>query len=163
MVKTDLKCTPPKLIPWVGKKSFSKKFTEWDKLRKPDGSNVKPPEQMCWCGSDAVLLYFKKADGDVVLMIGPYGGVLDFHYPAETLHLVQELDSARVITTTSSDLLQRVPKALLDVKGIGSEAPGALLADAAEEFEDMERRLGASSGRTSSAGADYSGVCYEFG
>ena len=97
----------------------------------------KPPLQMAWCGEDSVILYWKALG---LLMVGPFGDWLKYTYPAaSTLHLVQEIDCARIISNDKMAVLQRVPGALEAIRKIGSTKPAAMLYDAMESFDNEAR------------------------
>ena len=89
-----------------------------------------PPEQMVWCGADAVVLYWDQA----LLLVGPFGDFMKYTYD-EPAVLLPEVDGVRVFTSRSLELLQRVPDATVDVFRIGSTSPAALLHDALSHFD----------------------------
>lgn len=47
-----------------------------------------------------------------------------------------QLDGVRILSGTRMEFLQRVPDATSEIFGIGSRAPGALLKDAFEKYEE---------------------------
>lgn len=47
-----------------------------------------------------------------------------------------QLDGVRILSSTKMEFLQRVPDATSEIFGIGSRAPGALLKDAFEKYEE---------------------------
>ncbi|OAJ45213.1 hypothetical protein BDEG_28371 [Batrachochytrium dendrobatidis JEL423] len=51
------------------------------------------------------------------------------------VHIVNEIDCARIISNTRCELLERVPVVTETIFRIGSTAPGAILFDAREHFE----------------------------
>lgn len=89
------------------------------------------PRLMTWCGLDAVLLDCK----DSLLLIGPYGDSI--RYPYEDLvFLKQEIDGARVFSSSKVEFIGRVPTASQNIFQIGSVAPSALLYDAKRYFDE---------------------------
>lgn len=68
-------------------------------------------------------------------MVGPYGDWLNFSYD-EDVHLIPESDCCRIVTSTSCEILQRVPASTEAIKRIGSTDPAALLYDAMEAFDE---------------------------
>jgi hypothetical protein len=60
--------------------------------------------------------------------------------PSRALHLVQEADCVRIVSSVRSALLQRLPSALERIRKIGSTEPAALLHDAAEAFDAGDAR-----------------------
>lgn len=51
------------------------------------------------------------------------------------IHLVPDVDSMRIISNASHELLQKVPAVVCDIFRIGSMAPGAILLEASKEFQ----------------------------
>ena len=74
------------------------------------------PIQLLWCGSDSVLL--KWSDG-IITVVGPLGNTLSFNFYGDSLYLCQEIDGARVFTSTLCELLQKVPGTLRGVVSVG--------------------------------------------
>ena len=108
-----------------------------------------PPRSMGWCGEDSVVLHWKNLG---VLMVGPYGDWLRFPFDgnsgsqsaiagdkinggSEEVYLVPEIDCCRVVTSTSVEILQRVPPGTANLLRIGSIEAGALLLDASDAFD----------------------------
>jgi vacuolar protein sorting-associated protein 16 len=89
-----------------------------------------PPIQMAWCGNDAVILHWE----DTLLIVGPSAYHQKFLYDGMVL-LQQEMDSVRVISSTSCEIIQRVSEISESIFQFGSEAPGAILFDAREQFD----------------------------
>lgn len=86
--------------------------------------------EVTWCGEDAVVLLWKNTG---IVMVGPYGDWLNYPYDM-AVSLVSEPDCCRIITSTSCEMLQRVPPSTEAIKRIGSTDPAALLYDAMEGF-----------------------------
>lgn len=114
---------------------FERKLLDFD-TRSPVG-----PEQLNWCGEDAVVLSWPDKG---LLVVGPYGDWLKLEYTPEEgtgpAYVVQEQDCVRVVTASSHELLQLVPSSLVAIRSIGSTEPGALLADAASAFAEGDAR-----------------------
>ncbi|KAL7503518.1 hypothetical protein ACHAXN_001505 [Cyclotella atomus] len=93
-----------------------------------------PPRSMGWCGEDSVVMHMKHLG---VLMVGPYGDWLRFAYNDDEgeIYLVPEIDCCRVVTSSSVEILQRVPPGTADLLRIGSIEAGALLLDASDAFD----------------------------
>jgi len=109
--------------------SFETKVLDFD---TSDGSSASPSE-MKWCGEDSVVLHWKNLG---ILMVGPYGDWLRFPYEnSDNVYIISEIDSCRVVTDTSVEILQRVPPATALLLRIGSIEPAAMLLDAADAFE----------------------------
>ena len=88
-----------------------------------------------WCGADAVVLHWP----DALLLVGPVGDALRFPLDASAA-VATECDSLRVLTSDHHLLLRRVPEPLARCLGVGSTAPGALLADALDAFDKGSAR-----------------------
>jgi hypothetical protein len=88
------------------------------------------PSGMAWCGADAVVLHWP----DALLMVGPFGDAVRWPLDAPAA-LVPECDGLRVLTAEAHTLLRRVPEPLARCAGVGSTAPGAMLADALDAFD----------------------------
>ncbi|KAG0042078.1 hypothetical protein BGZ83_000922, partial [Gryganskiella cystojenkinii] len=108
---------------WVVSTDFQKSLSEYE-----TGSSV--PQQLVWCGTDSVVLYWDK----LVLVLGPFGGYLEYSYD-DSIHLVPEIDGIRIISRDKCEFLQKVPDVTVDIFGIGSTAPAAMLYDALDHFE----------------------------
>lgn len=123
--------------------SFETKVLDFD---TSEGSSH-PPRDMKWCGEDSVVLYWKNLG---ILMVGPYGDWLRFPMMTRqgmttttttttttdyNVYLCSEVDSCRVITDESVEILQRIPPMTVQLLRIGSLVPGALLLDASDDFE----------------------------
>lgn len=89
-----------------------------------------PPDQLTWCGSDSVLLYWE----DRLLMVGPKNRSIQYDYE-ESLVLVPECDGVRIVSNSYTEFLQLVPDSTVSVFKIGSTSPGAMLYDALDHFD----------------------------
>lgn len=106
-----------------------------------DASTSIPPRQLCWCGEDSVVLYWKSIG---MLMVGPKKDWIKYEVSSnETLHLVQEIDCLRVISERSAFYLQRVPPSLESIRTIGSITPGATLVEATDAFQHADPKADA--------------------
>ena len=95
-----------------------------------------PPEQMAWCGSDTVLIYWD----DMLLMVGPYDDCVSY-ISDEPLILIPECDGARILSNTSMEFLQRVPDSTVSIFKIGSTSPASLLFDALDHFDRQSAKV----------------------
>jgi hypothetical protein len=108
---------------------FKRVFSDFDTQVKV------APTQLAWCGEDAVLLHWDT----VLLMVGPGADWLKFTYD-EPLVIIPEPDGARIVTSRSYELLQKVPSVLEQTFRIGSTEPPAMLYDALTEFQKRSPR-----------------------
>lgn len=95
-----------------------------------------PPEQLAWCGMDAVLLYWD----DMLLMMGPDGDPVHYLFD-EPIILIPECDGVRILSNTSMEFLQRVPDSTVSIFTIGSTSPAALLYDALDHFDRRSAKV----------------------
>ncbi|KAI1311299.1 hypothetical protein EDD11_003512 [Mortierella claussenii] len=109
---------------WVVSTDFQKNLSEF-----ATRSQV-PPQQLVWCGTDSVVLYWDK----IVLMVGPYGDWIKYSYD-DAIFLIPEIDGVRVISSEKCEFLQKVPDVTENIFKIGSTAPAAMLYDALDHFE----------------------------
>lgn len=89
-----------------------------------------PPEQLTWCGSDSVLLYWE----DRLMMVGPQNRSIQYDYE-ESIVLVPECDGVRIVSNTYTEFLQLVPESTVSLFKIGSTSPAAMLFDALDHHE----------------------------
>ncbi|RCI02191.1 hypothetical protein CU098_008663 [Rhizopus stolonifer] len=109
---------------WVVSTDFQKNISEYSTKSKI------PPQQLVWCGTDAVVLYWEK----IVLVIGPYGDWIKYSYD-DPIHLVSEIDGVRVMSNDKCELLQKVPASTEKIFKIGSTDSPAMLYDALDHYE----------------------------
>ncbi|PKK73317.1 vacuolar protein sorting-associated protein 16 [Rhizophagus irregularis] len=109
---------------WVVSTDFQKNLSEF-----ATKSQV-PPQQLIWCGTDSVVLYWDK----IVLMVGPFGDYIKYSYD-DAIYLIPEIDGVRVISSDKCEFLQKVPNVTEEIFKIGSTAPAAMLFDALDHFE----------------------------
>lgn len=97
-----------------------------------DSKSASKPIAMEWCGKDSVVLQWRNTG---LVMVGPFGDWLNFQYDAAGVHIVPESDCCRIVTSTSCEILQMVPKATIAALEVGSMEPAALILDAMDAFE----------------------------
>ncbi|KAI8081330.1 Vps16, C-terminal region-domain-containing protein [Halteromyces radiatus] len=109
---------------WVVSTDFEKNLSEYATKSKI------PPQQLVWCGTDSVVMYWDK----IVLMIGPFGDWIKFSYD-DPIFLSSEIDGVRIMSNDKCELLQKVPAATEEIFKIGSTSPAAMLFDALDHYE----------------------------
>lgn len=109
---------------WVVASDFSNKYSEYDTKAKT------PPTQLYWCGNDSVILAWE----DEVHMIGPGGAAAKYYYD-NPVHVVPDIDGARLITNDSCEFLHKVPDTSEEVFRIGSDTPAGVLLDSIDLLE----------------------------
>ena len=109
---------------WVVASDFSNKYSEYDTRAKT------PPTQLYWCGNDSVILAWE----DEIHMIGPGGAAAKYYYD-NPVHVVPDIDGARLITNESCEFLHKVPDTSEEVFKIGSDTPAGVLLDSIDLLE----------------------------
>jgi hypothetical protein len=79
-------------------------------------------EQIVWSGLDSVSIYWP----EVLLMIGPYGGLVQYKYGEPTKH-IPECDGVRILFNSSMRVIHRVSVFTTSFVGIGSKIPTTFL------------------------------------
>ncbi|CAI5465581.1 unnamed protein product [Closterium sp. Yama58-4] len=108
---------------------------------------VLPPDAMAWCGEDAVLLSWQHPPA--LMLVGPVDAI-NVPAPASALDtststtdsrlvLIPECDGVRLLSSSHSDFISRVPEPTVAAFALASTAPPALLLEA---FGLFERRSG---------------------
>ncbi|CAL8093374.1 unnamed protein product [Calicophoron daubneyi] len=88
-------------------------------------SEASHPLAMLWSTNSAVVLQWNH----LLALVGAHGDVYESFYP-EDVYLTEEVDGVRVLTPTSSELIQRVPPALEALGRIGASCPATWLLSA---------------------------------
>ncbi|KAG8824734.1 hypothetical protein FRC17_009032 [Serendipita sp. 399] len=133
---------------WVITSDFQRKILEFDlSTLSPSPPSSTPPNQIAWCGSDAVLIAYPTT----VYLLGPGGETLFYPY-GSTPVLVTEPDGTRVLTAIECEFVQRVPESLESVLRPGSIAPAAFLFDASESFAKREASSSSAANNSNAAG-----------
>lgn len=83
---------------WVVSTDFQKNLSEYSTKSKI------APQQLVWCGTDSVVLYWDK----IVLMVGPFGDWIKYTYE-DPIYLASEIDGVRIISNDRCEVLQKVP------------------------------------------------------
>ncbi|GAA5842533.1 hypothetical protein JCM9279_003610 [Rhodotorula babjevae] len=118
---------------WVTSSDFSRSLSESVLDTGVSEGEKGPPSQVEWCGDNAVVLAWERT----VVLMGPFGESLKWFYP-DTVTLLSEPDSTRLLSPSSSSILSLVPSSSQSIFLPGSTSPAALLYEAAREF--YERR-----------------------
>ncbi|KAJ1520941.1 hypothetical protein ONE63_004018 [Megalurothrips usitatus] len=109
---------------WIGSSDLHTKYCE------VDTSHAYRPLQLAWCGSDGVVGVWD----ETLLLVTQKGDTLT--YPCDSrVHVVPEVDCARVISNTTHEILQSVPSVLQKILRINSVHPGLYLLEASRHFQ----------------------------
>ena len=101
-----------------------------------DTKSAAEPRQMVWAGVDAVVLHWRRFG---LLAVGPFGHWIHYSYDVP-LQLTQEIDACRIVTSTTCEILQRVPDVTLKTFEMGSTESSALLFAAMQAFHNQEAK-----------------------
>eukprot|EP01125_Pyxidicula_operculata_P016115 TRINITY_DN5519_c0_g1_i1.p1 TRINITY_DN5519_c0_g1~~TRINITY_DN5519_c0_g1_i1.p1 ORF type:complete len:971 (-),score=174.24 TRINITY_DN5519_c0_g1_i1:202-3114(-) len=115
---------------WVGKvKDFTQDLTLFETKQQI------PPQQLAWCGPDAITFFWEGGQESLLFLLGPETKFLKYTYDCP-IHLVAEIDGIRVLSKkVGCELLQRVPSITTSIYKMGSTAPVAMLVTAYDQFE----------------------------
>ncbi|XP_050423280.1 vacuolar protein sorting-associated protein 16 homolog isoform X2 [Adelges cooleyi] len=116
---------------WFGSSDLRKVYRVYKKTFSS------PIDQMSWCGSEGVALYFKAED--IVMIIGKHEDRVSFIY-TDPICLVPEIDCVRVIGAYSNDILQLVPHYVQEIFRINSTSPSSYLVEASKQFQKRNHR-----------------------
>jgi WD40 repeat protein len=105
--------------------------SEFDKNLSKFGTNSKvPPLDMCWCGDDAVVLYWE----NILLLVGLYGDFIKYSYDG-ALALFSEKDGVRIFSEEKHEFLHLVDESTEAIFKLGSESSAAKLFDASDAYD----------------------------
>lgn len=99
--------------------------------RKLSDIKASAPDQLLWCGNQAVAL----VNNDEILLVGPQGGTLTLYYDGPVF-AITEIDGMRTITSEKHDFYSIVPDTTVNIFRIGSVSPAAILLDCVEQLEN---------------------------
>ncbi|KAJ5077173.1 vacuolar protein sorting vps16 [Anaeramoeba ignava] len=105
-----------------------------------------PPDRFGWCGNDTVLVYFENMDQlieayepNILIMLGPNNQMVRFYFESP-IYFHTEIDGARIITSTTSEFLSKVPDEVQSIFWYGATSPEAILFDAYREFKHSDSK-----------------------
>lgn len=117
---------------WIGclvGNSFFKQLAEYNTKTKTKAS------QFVWAGDEAVVALWK----DILVAIGNDSSFFNFKVDLPVV-LAQELDGIRIITNNSHELLQCIPKVVIETEKVASMTAGANLLEAGRQFLDRTQK-----------------------
>lgn len=79
-----------------------------------------------------MVLFF--GDKKILLIVGKHGEMMSFTYDG-LVHLVEEIDGVRVISSAQHELVQKVPDVVQKIFRINSTEPGSFLLEASKQFQ----------------------------
>lgn len=124
-------------IVWLGTTDMRTKFCEFD-----TGRSKERPKQIEWCldpencmQSDAVIITYPS----LLLIINTSGDINMYTYdPA--LFLIPEMDGVRILTNTSHEMIQKVPRCVQNIFAINSQEPSSFLFEAHKKFQEKSHQ-----------------------
>ncbi|KAL2206378.1 vacuolar sorting protein [Sarocladium strictum] len=103
-----------------------------EKLFEHDSESQTAPLYVEWCGEDAIIAW-----EDEVHVIGPGDSSISYLYDSTRVHVISEIDGARLITNDFCEFLERVPRDTLEVFGQATDSsPASILLHAVGELEN---------------------------
>ncbi|XP_078488533.1 vacuolar protein sorting-associated protein 16 homolog [Ciona intestinalis] len=140
---------------WIGSADFQDKYCEFNT------SNRSRPKQLLWCSdilhtarnetfgtggyrNIAVVVYWPKT----ILVVSPQKDWVRFNVDEDNIGrsgagsavLAADVDGVHIVTSERHEFLQHVPNAISGIFKVGSMAPGALLNDAAKEYDKQSEK-----------------------
>nr|AOM63317.1 vacuolar protein sorting 16A [Drosophila melanogaster] len=116
---------------WLGSVDMRQKYCEFDTGRKD------MPLQMEWImnsdnsEADAVVISYPS----YLLIVNRNADRSDFPYDP-VMFLVAEMDGVRIITQSSHEIIQRLPKCVENIFAVNSQEPASYLFEAQKKFEE---------------------------
>uniref|UniRef100_H2Z0D2 Vacuolar protein sorting-associated protein 16 homolog n=1 Tax=Ciona savignyi TaxID=51511 RepID=H2Z0D2_CIOSA len=140
---------------WIGSSDFQEKYCEFNTNERSR------PKQLLWCADSiytsrnqtigpsssqniALVVYWPKT----ILVIGPQKDWVRYNVDEDLNNrngkastvLCADVDGVHIINSEQHEFLQHVPNAICNIFKVGSMAPGALLNDAAKEFDKQSEK-----------------------
>eukprot|EP01061_Rhynchopus_euleeides_P026431 TRINITY_DN43185_c0_g1_i1.p1 TRINITY_DN43185_c0_g1~~TRINITY_DN43185_c0_g1_i1.p1 ORF type:complete len:888 (+),score=324.00 TRINITY_DN43185_c0_g1_i1:67-2664(+) len=101
------------------------------------------PNQLLWCGSDAVVAIWLphqlQKENSLVVLVDPSGAHENYTYQGP-IFAVTERDCIRIISNTTCDIIEKVPRSTAAIFTIGSLEHSALLLDAFNDYENEQTK-----------------------
>ncbi|XP_058063487.1 vacuolar protein sorting-associated protein 16 homolog [Anopheles bellator] len=121
---------------WMGSSDLKQKYCEFTTGR------TEKPHQLAWCidgsavcESQAMIISFS----NLIMIVGATGESSIYTYDS-SLSLVQEMDSVRVLSSTSHELIQKVPNSTSKIFGINISEPASFLFEAHRKFRERSHQ-----------------------
>lgn len=122
---------------WIGTADMKTKLCEFD-----TGRDKERPKQIEWIPdsepnkqSDAIAIIYNS----LLLIINTKGDQVEFGYEP-SIKLVPEIDGVRIITNTTHEMLQKVPKCVSNIFAINSQEPSSFLFEANKKYEEKSHK-----------------------
>lgn len=123
-------CTNTGIL-WMGSSDLRKKYCEFNTGR------TEMPKQIEWCidaddpmNAEAIVLTYPS----VLLIVGINGDSNIYTYDSSAIFLIPEMDGVRVLTRDCHEIIQKVPKCVYNIFGIGVTEASSFLFEAHKKF-----------------------------
>ncbi|XP_017088606.2 vacuolar protein sorting-associated protein 16 homolog [Drosophila bipectinata] len=116
---------------WMGSVDMRQKYCEFDTGRKDMPLQIEWIMNIDDSESDAVVISYPS----YLLIVNRKADRSDYHYDP-VLFLVAEMDGVRIITPTSHEMIQRLPKCVENIFAVNSQEPASYLFEAQKKFEE---------------------------
>ncbi|XP_076673507.1 vacuolar protein sorting 16 [Andrena cerasifolii] len=101
-----------------------------DKYCEHYANTKEPLTDITWCGTEAVVCSWSST----VMVIGRTAETIIYTYDGP-VHLVTEIDGVRVISSSSHEMIQKVPSVVQKIFRINSIDPASYLLEASKQFQ----------------------------
>lgn len=122
---------------WMGTADLKTKFFEFD-----TGRGKERPTQIEWIPdcensrqSDAIAITYNS----LLLIVNTRGDQVEYSYEP-VIQLIPEIDGVRIITNSTHELLQKVPRCVNNIFAIHSQEPSSFLLEANKKYEEKSHR-----------------------
>lgn len=123
-------------IIWLGTIDMKTKFCEFDTNR------LERPKQIEWIldsencrQSDAVIITYPS-----LLLIVNTNGDQNMYTYDPAIFLIPEMDGVRILTNTTHEMIQKVPKCVQNIFAINSQEPASFLFEAHKKFQEKSHQ-----------------------
>lgn len=115
---------------WMGSVDFRMKYCEINT------DCIARPEQLVWCGTEAVILYYNYT---IAVFSKQEGEMATYVYDGK-VHLIPEVDGVRILSGTQHEIIQKVPAVVQKIFRINSTSPGSFLLEASKQYQKRSHR-----------------------
>ncbi|XP_048512679.1 vacuolar protein sorting-associated protein 16 homolog isoform X2 [Athalia rosae] len=99
-------------------------------------TNVKESlSDMAWCGTEAVVCCWNS----IAIVVGRTAEMITYTYDGP-VHLITEIDAVRVLSNSSHEMIQKVPKVVQKIFRINSTDPASYLLEASKQFQKRSHK-----------------------
>ncbi|OAD57104.1 Vacuolar protein sorting-associated protein 16 like protein [Eufriesea mexicana] len=114
---------------YIGSVDFNEKYCEYYANTKEPLGNI------TWCGTEAVICSWN----NTVMVIGRTAKTIIYTYDGP-VHLITEIDSVRVLSSSSHEMIQKVPNVVQKIFRINSTDPASYLLEASKQFQKKSHK-----------------------